>query len=99
MRHIVSILLENEDFIVVGTDDDVYMKHYRLTDTDADPPIITCPAEVVAECSVGSGLPATDPQLSSFFLGASATDACDASPALSHDGRPRPTAVCHAPST
>lgn len=78
-----AVLLDND---VAATDaDEVFVKHYRLTDTDTDAPVIRCPLDAVAECSSPSGVAATDPQLSSFFAGASATDVCTGDPTLGNN--------------
>lgn len=73
------VLLDN-DFL----EDDAYVKHYRLA-ADTDAPVVACPADAVAECSVAGGVPAPDTQLASFFAGATATDACEATPSIGHD--------------
>jgi len=65
--------------------DDVHVKHYRLALGDSMAPEITCPADVVAECSAREGVPAGDAQLASFFSGVSALDLCDEQPAIGHD--------------
>ncbi len=52
---------------------------------DTTPPTIACPAPITVECSELGGTPATDPAIAAFLAGASATDICDASPALSND--------------
>ena len=44
---------------------------------DTLPPTVSCPADVVAECTGNNGIERTDPQLAAFFSGASATDVCD----------------------
>jgi hypothetical protein len=75
------VLLDND----LLTADDVYVKHYRLSLEDTTPPEINCPASAVAECSMHTGIPVTDPALASFFAGASATDACDPAPVIGHD--------------
>jgi hypothetical protein len=75
-----AILLDNDFF-----GDDVYVKHYRLSLEDSAAPAITCPADAAAECSVHGGVGAADAQLSSFFAGASATDACDELVVISSD--------------
>ena len=75
------VLLDNDALSA----DDVYVKHYRLSLEDSTPPVLTCPADVSAQCSAHTGTPATDPQLSAFLAGAVAADACDASPVLTHD--------------
>ena len=78
------ILLDND----ILTADDVYVKHYRLSLADSLPPVITCPADAIAECSAHTGVPAADPQLSSFFSSVSATDQCDPHPSISHNAPP-----------
>jgi hypothetical protein len=52
---------------------------------DSTPPAITCPSDITIECAVAGGVSTKDPQLSSFFAGASATDDCDDSPEISND--------------
>jgi hypothetical protein len=56
-----------------------------ITVVDTTPPVITCPNDVVVECSSHCGTSKTDPQLTAFFAAASATDVCDASPTLTND--------------
>ena len=51
-------------------------------------PVVTCPDNVVAECTSDSGIAKTDSQLAGFFSGASATDACDASVPQPDDDAP-----------
>ncbi len=41
-------------------------------------PTVSCPTDVVVECTGDNGIERIDPQLTAFFNGASATDACDA---------------------
>ena len=79
-----AVLLDND----LLTADDVYVKHYRLSLEDTTPPVISCPADTVAECSVHTGVPAGDALLASFFAGASATDACDPAPVIGDDAPP-----------
>lgn len=74
------VLLDND---LLG--DDAYVKHYRLAIADTVAPVITCPADTVAQCSVHTGVPASDAALSSFFATASATDARDPNPTIGHD--------------
>lgn len=52
---------------------------------DTTPPDISCPIDVTAECTGNLGVDADDPQLAAFFAGASATDTCDATPAITND--------------
>ena len=63
---------ESEDFVDVTVE-------------DTTPPQITCPAAITVECSSHCGVPADDPQLTAFLAGASAVDACDPDPAVTHD--------------
>jgi hypothetical protein len=46
---------------------------------DTTAPDVTCPAPIVVECTATGGTPATDPSISAFLGGATATDVCDAS--------------------
>ncbi|MBI3447299.1 MAG: HYR domain-containing protein [Acidobacteria bacterium] len=55
----------------------------RIVDTT--PPVITCPAAVTVECSQHGGTPASDPVIAAFLNGASATDTCDPSPAITNN--------------
>ncbi len=66
-----------------------------VTVVDTTPPDITCPADVVVECSDHCGTPADDPQLAPFFAGVSATDVCDPDPTITNDA---PTCFPHHPS-
>ena len=50
---------------------------------DTTDPVITCPAPIVVECSETGGTPASDPGISAFLGGASATDVCDATLSIS----------------
>ena len=43
---------------------------------DTTGPTITCPDDITVECMDHCGTPADDPQLTAFFAGVSATDAC-----------------------
>lgn len=85
--HVILLDNDNNPFDLDGdpNDDDVYVKHYRLSLGDSSPPAITCPADAVVECSVYAGVPAIDPLLSAFFAGISAIDNCDRDPAISHN--------------
>lgn len=80
LRGQLHVVLLDNDLV----EDDAYVKHYRLSG-DIDPPAVACPADAVAECSVTGGVPAPDAQLASFFAGATATDACEPTPSISHD--------------
>ncbi|MGH7820443.1 MAG: HYR domain-containing protein [Candidatus Binatia bacterium] len=56
-----------------------------VTVADTAPPVIECPAPASVECTSPDGVLSDDPQLAAFFLGVSATDVCDAAPAVSND--------------
>jgi M6 family metalloprotease-like protein len=56
-----------------------------VTVQDTTDPVITCPADIVVECTSHGGTPADDPQLAPFFAGVSATDVCDPDPAIADD--------------
>lgn len=75
------VLLDND----LVTDDDVYVKHYRRSDGDTVPPELACPVDIAAECSTHTGVAAASSQLSAFFAGAVASDACDPDPSVTHD--------------
>jgi hypothetical protein len=49
------------------------------------PPNITCPSNRTVQCSATGGTPAGDPQLSSFFSGATAEDGCEPAPTITHN--------------
>ena len=53
-----------------------------VTVEDTTPPDITCPSDIVVECTEHGGTPADDPQLAPFFAGVSATDVCDDDPTI-----------------
>jgi hypothetical protein len=55
----------------------------RVVDTTK--PSITCPAPIAVECKQSGGTPVSDPAITSFLAGSSATDICDASPTLSNN--------------
>ena len=52
---------------------------------DDTPPMVTCPGDVVVECSTYGGVPKDDPQLVDFFAGFSAEDNCDPEPVIGND--------------
>jgi hypothetical protein len=52
---------------------------------DTTDPDITCPPDIVVECTGDLGIQADDPQLAPFFAGVSATDTCDATVAITND--------------
>ena len=54
----------------------------RIEDTLS--PGITCPPNVVVECTGNNGIAKNDPQLAAFFAGVSANDACDSSPSITN---------------
>jgi hypothetical protein len=56
-----------------------------ICEWDQTPPVITCPSDVTVECVGTCGVPKTDPQLTAFFAGVSATDECTASPTITND--------------
>lgn len=56
-----------------------------VTVNDTTAPVATCPANAQVECSATGGTPKTDPQLATFFAGASAVDICDPAPVLTND--------------
>jgi hypothetical protein len=43
---------------------------------DNEAPTVTCPADITVECNDYCGVPSDDPQLTDFFNGVSASDAC-----------------------
>jgi hypothetical protein len=57
-----------------------------LCGLDEEAPNITCPANAIAECTQTGGSPASDPPISAFLAGASATDDLDSDPDVSNDG-------------
>jgi hypothetical protein len=54
----------------------------QISVSDTLAPTVLCPAPVVAECTGNNGVARTDPQLAGFFAGASASDLCDPSVAI-----------------
>ncbi len=52
---------------------------------DSIKPVITCPADTTVECTSHLGTPKTDPQLTAFFAGVSASDNCTANPVITND--------------
>jgi hypothetical protein len=64
--------------------------HVGLTDNGPNvqqdfPPVITCPADAVIECSASGGTPKADPQLATFFTSVVADDGCEAAPTVTND--------------
>lgn len=57
----------------------------QVTVQDTTSPGIACPAPVTVECKASGGTPASDPVIAAFLAGASATDVCDASLAISNN--------------
>lgn len=55
---------------------------------DQTPPQITCPAGLMVECSAAGGAPVSDAAIASFLAGATATDAIDPTPTITHDAPP-----------
>jgi hypothetical protein len=75
------VLLDND-----STDaEEVYVKHYTFLDIDTDPPVLTCPAPITAECVAPGGVPASHTQLRPFFAGVTATDVCTMSPLIDNN--------------
>ncbi len=48
-----------------------------VTVVDTTPPMVTCPADIMIECTEAGGVPASDPQLTDFFAAFTAEDNCD----------------------
>jgi hypothetical protein len=67
----VTITLTVSDGLESDTDE------VDVTVEDTTEPAMTCPADIVVECSDYCGTPADDPQLVDFFNEFSATDICD----------------------
>jgi hypothetical protein len=55
----------------------------RVVDTTA--PLLTCPADLTAECSTQGGAGADDPAVDAFLTSATVTDACDAAVEVTSD--------------
>ena len=53
---------------------------------DSTPPSISCPADVLVECTSAGGVDATHPEIAAFLSGAVASDTCDAAPMLLDNG-------------
>src|SRR5262245_2000250 len=53
--------------------------------TDRVPPVITCPPDLVLECTGSGGVPASHPDVVAFLAAASATDETDPEPTLTND--------------
>jgi Ca2+-binding RTX toxin-like protein len=56
---------------------------FSLVDSVA--PSVTCPSNIQVQCTQAEGTPSSDSQLQVFFNGASATDACDNAPRVTHN--------------
>jgi hypothetical protein len=56
-----------------------------VTVVDTTPPVITCPDNITVACNGPQGTYASDPQLSPFWTGVSATDICDADPFVTNN--------------
>jgi hypothetical protein len=82
----VPATLSNDARVKIDSVGNIFFALSRATSIeDTLDPAVSCPSAATVECSATGGTPAADPQLFPFFAGASATDACDASPAISHD--------------
>ena len=55
---------------------------------DTTAPAVQCPAPVAVECTSAGGVPRDDAQLVAFLHGATASDVCDAAPAVDNDAPP-----------
>ncbi len=49
-----------------------------VTVLDTTPPMVTCPGNIMVECTEAGGVPASDSQLTAFLAGFTAEDNCDA---------------------
>jgi hypothetical protein len=76
----VTFTATNVDFL--GTSSQC-QANIRVVDTT--PPSITCPAPIAVECKQSGGTSVSDPAITTFLAGSSATDICDASPTLSNN--------------
>jgi hypothetical protein len=56
----------------------------NVTVVDTTAPSITCPAPIAVECTQSGGTPASNPAITAFLAGASATDICDPSPTITN---------------
>ncbi|MGI9317667.1 MAG: HYR domain-containing protein, partial [bacterium] len=57
-----------------------------VTVEDTTDPELTCPDDIVVECSASGGTPADDPDIAAFLAGATAMDICDDSLTINNDG-------------
>jgi len=57
----------------------------RVRVQDTTRPAVTCPPDAIVECTGNNGIAKSDPQLTGFFAGASATDVCDATLFVGND--------------
>jgi len=76
----VTFTATNVDFL--GTSSQC-QANLRVVDTTA--PSITCPAPIAVECKQAGGTSKSDPAITAFLAGSSATDICDAAPTLSNN--------------
>lgn len=64
---------------------EIFDQYFTVCSGDGSAPVLTCPDDIVVECTYNGGTSAYDPALWPFLYGATVSDDCDPYPTIDHN--------------